>query len=156
MSQVARGVVQSKVVPTLSIKCDRCGAEHPYAQPEPLAAWVCIHKVYAKPHGAIELPPLAEGQVETLKLDDELHVCGACWKIIEAAVQPTTPAPAPATTRYFVVSDYAGEQGHLPGGDPREHGEPFLSYSAAAAFVDEARKRGDLDYRDVRIEARPA
>jgi hypothetical protein len=71
----------------------------------------------------------------------------------------TVPAAAPPSTpamRYFVVSDYAGEQGHLSGGDPREHGEPFLSYSAAAAFVDEARKRGDLDYRDVRIEARPA
>lgn len=76
--------------------------------------------------------------------------CAAVWQDVLNREGPSRPAASQGFT-FEVVSEYAGEQGHLGGGDLRAHG---TFDSPAAAFEWIAGHRGEFDYRDVRVEVR--
>lgn len=54
---------------------------------------------------------------------------------------------------FVIVSEYAGEQGHIGGGDVRTHGT-FSSFELAEKQLEQLRADHTLDYRDAHIVCR--
>lgn len=104
--RIATGFIEKRRSVELTLKCDRCGAVASVLDNATLAQWVCCHKIFTN-HAHMPprvLPDLAEGVSEVIPVLDELHVCGECWRLVEAAVQPTKPPPPPAGVHHDIGS----------------------------------------------------